>query len=252
MDQSISCQDINHIYKHPLSILIHLKFQDKDGCSKSGSRELLFRLKITNRGNIEEFFNSAILDSRGVPIYQGASKVYCDDRDDEMIILGFKQLILNIFSQIPIVQEEREALSYLLKNVTVRFSRDNNETSDILDNPILGSQEINSVCGHVIGIHKTLNFTSSNLSQRLSLLTQFKHLRSLRFEIAWSWENQEQFYEELGDQLGSKLVHLGINASYYIRRLELLSNQIFKFSSLKTLLLSIDSRDFNPSFVNLM
>ena len=46
MDQSISCQDINYIYKHPLSILIHLKFQDKDGCSKNGSREFFYQTAI--------------------------------------------------------------------------------------------------------------------------------------------------------------------------------------------------------------
>jgi len=46
MDQPISCQDIYCIYKHPLSILIHLKFQDKDGCSKNGSRELMFELEV--------------------------------------------------------------------------------------------------------------------------------------------------------------------------------------------------------------
>jgi len=49
MNQPISCQDICHIYKHPLSILIHLKFQDKDGCSRNGSREFL--LEITDSNN---------------------------------------------------------------------------------------------------------------------------------------------------------------------------------------------------------
>ena len=73
MDQPISCQDINHIYKHPLSILIHLKYQDKDGCSKNGSRELLFNLKVENgrdiaRWDIDRLLNSSIFDLRGIPI----------------------------------------------------------------------------------------------------------------------------------------------------------------------------------------
>ena len=87
----------------------------------------------------------------------------------------------------------------------------------------------------------------ANHSQLLSSLTQLQHLRSLRFEISKSWESQSQFYEELGDQLGSKLVHLEIRASSNVQTLDLLSNQMFKFSILKTLRLDIDSRDFNLS-----
>jgi len=210
MDQPISCQEIYYIYKHPLSILIHLKFQDKDGCSKNGSRELLFSLKLENGGNIEDLLNFSTMDSRGVPIDLGYDRLSCE-RNDERIILGFKQLHLNIHSQFPIVQEEREAMTYLLDEFP--DLRDNHEISDILDNPTLGNQAINSVCGHVIGIYSPLyscpiNFTSSNHSQLLSSLTQFQHLRTLKFGILENWENQEQFYGELGDQLGPKLVHL--------------------------------------------
>jgi len=53
----------------------------------------------------------------------------------------------------------------------------------------------------------------------------------------------------MGDQLGSKLVHLGIRAGSYndIQSLDFLSNQMFKFSSLKKLTLRIESKDFDPS-----
>ena len=253
MEQLISCQDIHYIYKHPLSILIHQKFQDKDGCSKNGSRELLSNLKLENGGNIESLLNSSILDSRGIPIYLGNNSLSCVDSDDERIILGFKQLNLKIKSQFPIVQEEREAMTYLLNKIP--GLRGNNEISDILDNPTSGSHKINSVCGHVIGIYSISHivfFKSSNHSQLLSSLTQFQHLRSLRFRISENWEHQELFYEELGDQLGSRLVHLGISAFKDIQALEFLSNQMFKFSSLKKLKLVINSRDFNPSFRNLI
>jgi len=252
MDLSISCQDIYCVYKHPLSILIHLKFQDKDGCSKNGSRELLFNLKLENGGNIEGLLNSSIMDLRGIPINFGDNRQSCFESDDERIILGFKQLHLNIKSQFPIVQEEREAITYLLNEFA--DLRDNHEISDILDNPDLGNIPINSVCGHVIGVYSPfllpLKFTSSNHSQLLSSLTQLQHLRSLSFRISDNGENQELFYEELGDQLGSKLVHLKIIASHKIQCLEFLSNQMFKFSTLKTLNLNIYSQDFNPSFVN--
>ena len=94
-------------YKHPLSILIHLKYQDKDDCSKNGSRELLFNLKLKDEDDIDRLLKSSILDSRGVPIDLGNGKVSCFDNDDDRIILGFKQLKLNIKSQFPIVQEEK-------------------------------------------------------------------------------------------------------------------------------------------------
>jgi len=235
MDQSILCQDIYHIYKHPLSTLIHLNFQDKDGCSKNGSRELLFNLRLKNGINIDRILNSSIMDSRGVPIDLGNYFLSCFESDDERIILGFKQLKLNIKSQIPIVQEEREALTYLLK--TIPGLRGNHGISNILDNPSLESQTINSVCGHAIGIYTPfyipINFTFSNHSQLLSSLTQLQHLRSLRLKIAYTQEHQEHFYEELGDQLGPKLVHLEIASASCTTPLEFLSNQMFKFSSLK-------------------
>jgi len=250
MDQSISCQDIYSIYHHPLSILIHLKFQDKDGCSRNGSRELLFNLKLKNGGDIDKFLKSTILDLRGVPIDLGEQYVSCNKSDDERIILGFKHFNLNINSQFPIVQEEREAMTYLLSEFPDLRGYYYN-TLSFLDNPT-GSQVINSVCGHVIGIYSTyyfpIKFTSSNHSKLLSSLTQLQHLRSLSVGISGNWKHQEEFYEEVGDQLGSKLVHLRLDASSKIQSLEFLSDQMFKFSTLKKLTLIIDSMDFNPSF----
>jgi len=61
MDQLISCQDIYHIYKHLLSIIIHLKFQDKDGCSRKGSREFLVKFQIVRKRY------RCDMDHRGVP-----------------------------------------------------------------------------------------------------------------------------------------------------------------------------------------
>ena len=93
MDQSISCQDVYHIYKHPLSILIHLKFQDKDGCSKNGSRELLINLKLEDGGDNDGLLNSAIMDSRGVPIDISFYTLICCESDDERIIWGLSSSI---------------------------------------------------------------------------------------------------------------------------------------------------------------
>jgi len=252
MDQSISCQYIYHIYKHPLSIIIHLKFQDKDGCSRNGSRELLFRLKLKDRGNVDKLLRYSILDLRGVPIDLGDQHLNCGEMENERIILGIKQLKLNIKSQIPIVQEEREAMTYLLDQIPYLRGQENYEISDILDNKTLGISSIDSVCGHVIGVSANLlypiPFTSSNHSQLLSSLRQIQHLRSLKFGILEDWEDQELFYEDLGDQLGSKLVHLGIESSFNkTQALEFLSNQMFKFSTLKMLKLNVNSRKFKPS-----
>jgi len=252
MDQLISCKQIYCIYKHPLSILIHLKFQDKVGCSKNGSRELLFNLIIEDGGNMDRLLKYSIFDLRDIPIDLGISSLSCVESDDERIILGFKQLNLKVNSQFPIVQEEREAMTYLLNKITDLSV--NYEISDILDNPTLGSQAINSACGHVIGVYSPfsspIHFTPSNHSQLLSSLTQLQYLRSLYFGLFEEWEDQSQFYEELGDQLGSKLAHLRIETTFRTNTMDLLSNQMFKFSTLKKLKLDIHSSAFNPSFIN--
>jgi len=252
MDQPISCKEIYHIYKHPLSILIHLKFQDKDGCSRNGSRELLFNLKLEDGGEIDRLLNSALMDSREVPIELRYSSLSCVKSDDERIILEFKQLNLNIQSQFPIVQKEREAVTYIVDTILDAITQDI-KILNLLPSSAMGGHKLSSVCGHVIGIYTThymylpLRFTSSNHSQLFLSLTQLQYLRSLKFDIFENWEDQEQFYEEFGDQLGSKLVHLGISANDRIITLDILSNQMFKFSSLKVLKLDINSRDFNPS-----
>jgi len=253
MDESISCQDIHHVYKHPLSNLIHIKFQDKDGCSKNGSRELLFHLRSEDGGDNDDILKSSIMDSRGIPIDLRYRNLSCVESDDERVILGFKQLNLNINSQFPIVQEEREAVTYLLNEFPVlKSNKGNHEITDILDDPALGNLSISSVCGHMIGVYSLyylpLKFTASNHSQLLSSLTQLQHLRSLSFEISESWEDQELFYEELGDQFGYKLVHLNIRSSNDIQTWKFLSNQMFRFSTLKTLRLGNTLRYFNPSF----
>jgi len=211
---------------------------------------LLLNLKLEDGGNIEGLLRYSILDSRGVPIDLQKNSLSCFESYDERIILGFKQLSLKIKSQFPIVEEEREAMTYFLATFS---GLRGHKIPNILDNPILGRNVIDSVYGYVIGVYShyyfPITFTYSNHPQLLSSLTQFQHLRSLRFSILDNWKHQEQFYEEVGDQLGSKLVHLEINAFNDIQTLELLSNQMFKFSTLKILILHIKSRDFNPSFV---
>ena len=97
MDQSIICQNIYSIYHHPLSILIHLKFQDKDGCSKNGSREFLKNVSllgeaidpITNPHVIGTNSQLAHFDHRGVA-YKLILKGYLERgmkqfEDDELL-----------------------------------------------------------------------------------------------------------------------------------------------------------------------
>jgi len=93
------------------------------------------------------------MDSRGVPIDLENYLLSCFESDDEAVILGFKQLNLNIKSQFSIVQEEREAMTYLLTVFPDVEGKDNGKISNILDNPTLGRNMINSVCGHVIGVY---------------------------------------------------------------------------------------------------
>jgi len=80
---------------------------------------LFFRLK---EGEIDKLLKSAIMDYRGIPIFPEYIPLSCVE-SDERIILGFRQLNLNIKSQIPIVQEEREAMTYLLLSKSDSGSR---------------------------------------------------------------------------------------------------------------------------------
>ena len=87
MDQPISCQDIYHIYKHPLSILIHLKFQDKDSVSLNGYREFLFSsCLISSEDDLMEMMKGTFLqDKRGCPIYVHIDKPLDFDFPEEVL-----------------------------------------------------------------------------------------------------------------------------------------------------------------------
>jgi len=116
MDLPISCQDIHYIYKHPLSILIHQKFQDKDGCSRNGSKELLDKINEIIGDNKGYFPHKSYkrIDHRGVCT---AFYIHMDGMNElgEVIrqkMLNWKccQFSFRSTPSIPIVQQDAEIL----------------------------------------------------------------------------------------------------------------------------------------------
>jgi len=186
MDQPISCQGIHYIYKHPLSILIHLKFQDKDGCSKNGSSEF-FKVvyKMIPQANLCKILSSHILDSRGVLLSVTSSK--CVDglsTEIEEKILRFSQLNINVRCKTRIVDEEMEALKFLLSSSSYfNYNDGSQDISDFMEDPskVKGVPGVFCVNGAVIGFQphfyqKILSFQFHNHDQEEEQDLNFRKL----------------------------------------------------------------------------
>jgi len=206
MDLPISCQAVHYIYKHPLSILIHQKFQDKDGCSKNGSREVL--IEIGER--------SGTRDSRGVLVFLFSYNPSRFSLESEEAFFHFKTLSCNINSSIPIVQEEREPMKQLYMTNESRLILKMGRIDIWYENPAV-LWYISSACGHVIGyrphlIEDYIKFNSENTLTNLSSLEQLPHFRMLKCTINELSQDNLDFEENFGRILGSKLIHLSIYA----------------------------------------
>jgi len=143
MDLSISCQDIYCIYKHPLSILIHLKFQDKDGCSRNGSREFLFELKMVSDSHdywkgIKSY--SIKVDYRRVLLYINSNLIGVQHENLERI-LKFRQFDCNnLGSDQPLIDDEKNIAPISMIN-SVEYGKH-----------IVCTSDMKSVGGHVVFI----------------------------------------------------------------------------------------------------
>jgi len=242
MDQPISCQDIYHIYKHPLSILIHQKFQDKDGCSKNGSREFLFLIGILKKEDTTSIKTS--LDSRGVPLFVPRSFSKEIEVEDEEKIMSFKNFLCFSNSQIPIVEEEVHPLSHLFVD-TLKLPPQ--KVDLLLTNP--GNYTLSSsLCGHVVGVGiDPIHFNSSNFSSILHDLSSLPHLKQLYCELQHKLSTKE-FFDEFGEVLGSKLIYLHLSVFKSKFEENESSSYFSSFTQLRSLTLDIFSRSFNPSF----
>jgi len=249
MDLPISCQDIYCIYKHPLSILIHLKYQDKDGCSKNGSKNFLSDIRCLFK----------ISDSRGVPLVIDPllpSRLYPKEEE----ILNFKQLSCSVGSSVPIVQEEREAMRQLFY-VNELHPRSEYKSKLLHDwwfeRKIIEFPTLLSACGHMIGklrfipkMKFLIKFNAKNVLINLSALEQLPHFRILSCDIEKLPQDNSYFEDNFGRVLGSKLVHLSIVA-YEDPTISQLENCMYQFTKLKLLNLRIVRSNFDSSILNI-
>ena len=252
MDQSSTTQDLHHVIHHPLSRLILHQYEDKDGCSKNGSRELLIDCGFIKKYQIDRSLEEIILDSRGIPLNTVLNKSQNMSYENEEKILNFKQLFYpEMKSSIPIVVDsEVEPISHLFKNFVNKYSA--KRVDKWLQNPNDRTSELISAFGHVIGIYSSfpsITIKESNSIEILNCLQQLPHFRSLGLRIDHSC--QESFYENFGVCLGSKLVHLVINSFQNDSQFHPLENCLSQFTKLKLLNLYMGNSRFNPSLRSL-
>jgi len=201
MDQPISCQEINHIYKHPLSILIHQKFQDKDGCSRNGSREFLFEVGlVTKEEDSDPLFISrwsVSLDYRGVCYFifsrydSGPEKV----NDFMKMALNWKTCyIRNSPIQLSLSESERETINLIEKisNLgNLYFKRLGYVTflDHVISLEILGSMTIVTFDDHFISTLSQLPYLNNlsvaikRISPNLSQFSLLSNLISLNLDF---------------------------------------------------------------------
>jgi len=230
MDQPILCQDIHHIYQHPLSILIHLKFQDKDGCSRNGSKEFLIGECGMNQESYWKTIDKLLIeiDHRGVAIY--IDKELIKSEVCREVMLRWKTLDLELYSDpIPIQSHDanilREMTCLDLERVEL-FIKDS-----FIHRGRLG---VGSFNGRVVSIG---NVQGDWDLRSLELCSTFPHLRTLTFPL-------EEFPTQIS--LFSDLIALKL----FIKHEGCQSENMDEFSlltKLRYLFLSSLSSDFNPS-----
>jgi len=261
MDQSISCQDIYCIYKHPLSILIHQKFQDKDGCSKNGSRQFVsenffYHDPYKSRITLDQYLHEFVCDSRGVLlILRSVGRKVSFSYEAQSLMLHFHQFSCKIESFIPIVQEERGILRDL-----VSFSQNTSMTNlnsslieEWFDEPFKRFEFFLCCYGHLLGhssdyLINKIHFNSTNCLNVLKLFDQLHYFTVLKCAIGSISKDNMEFEENFGRILGSKLVHLEI-ICMHPTNISQFENCLTQFTKLKILKLDINRQNFNPSFL---
>jgi len=243
------------VYKHPLSILIHLKYQDKDGCLKNGSKELLLKIKMLDRN----MFNQ--IDSVKYLVYM--KRLPLDLADFEISNCSFfvEKQILNcsilkceFHSSVPIDQEEKSLVKKLQKLCCLGSGKDGKLIERWAEDPRYDvMSDIASAGGHVIGMsqiefyHDFGRYDPYKYTKIISTLSQFPNLRSLKCKITNFGRDNLDFQETFGVELGSKIVHLNIEIGGCIQ-LDQLQNSLPHFTRLKSLILkSHNSLQFDAS-----
>jgi len=174
MDQSISCQEISHIYKHPLSILIHLKYQDKDGVSRNGSREFLYETGycIGKRSFYEQVTGGNIfIDHRGVLFninFSGGSRTEMED-----VMSRWKHFKFAFSkSNVPICEEDARVLNQYRKETGIVSNAD---CTKFIENPsnsgLFRYITFKSLGGKIVSFGSTICYSSMSDGDMLETTT---------------------------------------------------------------------------------
>jgi len=187
---------------HPLSRHVQVEYQDQDGCSRNGSRELLLAIGIARRGkdiDTPVFSRGFRLDHRGVlfylhvkdPINQKFEEVVlkmknCHYQVDSKISRTLHGALLSQFSSNPILDPIMDTFNEKRRGIS-RAPVKYEDCFELLD-------------GEVIGSHTLLDRVRWT-KDTLELLKELPHFRTLTISSPFhsSLFNIEEEDEENGD-----------------------------------------------------
>jgi len=176
--------DLYHCISHRLSFLILRQYLDKDGCSRNGSREFLFKIQICSSTNTFEhgvsvgFIN---LDWRGVPYHISYQNWLEEDLPED--VLRWKSCSFffreNASRGRELVEEEREGLNNILSTMYSSFDLCHNWDVGVPHREWMGVHISN---GRVVGCSSINPINSSSLSQ----FDQLPHLKMIYLEFNYN------------------------------------------------------------------
>jgi len=251
---SITSLELKHVIKHPLSILIQERFQDKDGCSRNGSRELVYLLYLAREPEIieEDWLKEALRDDFVLTDYRGiAYFIDCNITADyswfgsDFIssLAKWKSCKLSqASSHQPLVKQEQ----YLLREVAQSLSVPISTFDHFVRNPCHDWIGFDSLNGHCISYNSNSSLQIGYWrSNSLLLISSLPHLRSFDLEVKT---------KEVVSQISnfSALFHFSIVQEHNRKKVNLtsLSRNLSNFTNLKSLSISLcqNQYTFHSSF----
>jgi len=228
MDQLVTVDEFYHVYKHPLSIFIHLKYQDKDGCSRNGSNAFLKELGYVNmRGYAYHVFDYRF-DHRGVFLTFRLEDTNPISQELETKIFNFKQIMHTFVRSSKKVKKKQVTALHEIYGAPNGIPR--GYFKQWVKYPGTEKDFAMSACGNIIGLFTTsLVFRESTYQVMLPSFEKLPHLRSLVCLLDESTPCSEEMFEAFGRSFGHKLTHLYIGSDQPVLSL----SQLTKLKSLE-------------------
>jgi len=226
----ITTQLLYNAIRHPLSIIIHIQYQDRGGCSRNGSREFLVLQLFDRVDSLRYHLEKAMLfcDYRGVPYYITVGPFFnpfsCEMK---MVLENWRGVQLAYFG-INLMKTLKDLDTTNLngmKSIHKGSERRSSHKTNFEDG-VDWSASFSWLGGSVIGLK--LNSHSSiskkgklaspfNVIQNLDYLDQFKNLRLL----SCRFNGLESLKYQLLDQPSSKVIFdqilfLNLHFNYWI------------------------------------